>query len=248
MKLFVVDDEKMIKEYIKFIIAEEAMKIEVFEASTGKEAIDMAPKIKPFAVLMDIKMPEGNGLEAARKIVEKLPYVKIVFLSAYDKFEYAQEALRLGAMDYLLKPISPEDLKQLLKRLLTLTEKQEAKPAIMRQEEDDEDYEDEVIVKAKEYIQAHYHEKVQLQDVANYAGLSSTYFSKFFKQKTGINFSNYLNQVRLHKAKELMKNPNLTLNEISYRVGYEDLSYFSIVFQRYEGMTPTNYRRQLMTK
>ncbi|AKL93803.1 response regulator receiver protein [Clostridium aceticum] len=245
MKLLVVDDEKMIKEYIRFVIKEEALNIQVSEASTGKEALEMAKKTKPFAIMMDIKMPEGNGLEAARKIVEVLPGIKIVFLSAYDKFEYAQEALRLGAIDYLLKPIAPKDLKKLLERLLDLTEKATEKPFTISE---GENYEDEVVVKAREYIEAHYHEKVQLQDVANYAGLSSTYFSKFFKQKTGINFSSYLNKVRLYKAKELMKNPNLNLNEISYRVGYEDLSYFSIVFQRYEGMTPTSYRRQLMTK
>ncbi|SNS48642.1 two component transcriptional regulator, AraC family [Anaerovirgula multivorans] len=246
MKLLIVDDEKMMKEYTKFVIQEENLPITVFEASNGEEAIALAEKLQPDVIFMDIKMPQVNGLEATETIKQQQPSATVIFLSAYDKFEYAQKALRLGAYDYLLKPIPPKDLKNLLKRLLDDQKQRQA--AVPQEEKQQEIYEDQVILKAKEYVEDHYHSKIHLQNVADYVGLSSTYFSKFFKQKTAVNFSNYLNQVRIQKSKELMRNPNLSLNEISYRVGYEDLSYFSIVFQRYEGITPTGYRRQLMTK
>lgn len=246
MKLLIVDDEKMMKEYTKFVIQEEALPITVFEASNGEEAILQAEKLQPDVIFMDIKMPQVNGLEATEIIKQRQPSTTIIFLSAYDKFEYAQRALRLGAYDYLLKPIPPKDLKELLMKLL---ENQKQSPVEDLQEEKGKEiYEDEVILRAKEYIEGHYHSKIHLQDVADYVGLSNTYFSKFFKQKTGVNFSNHLNLVRIQKAKELMRNPNLSLNEVSYRVGYEDLSYFSIVFQKHEGVTPTAYRRQVMTK
>lgn len=246
MKLLIVDDEKMMKEYTKFVIQEENLPITVFEASNGEEAIALAEKLQPDVIFMDIKMPQVNGLEATEAIKQQQPSTNVIFLSAYDKFEYAQKALRLGAYDYLLKPIPPKDLKNLLKKLLDDQKQRQA--AVPQEEKQQEIYEDQVILKAKEYIEDHYHSKIHLQDVADHVGLSSTYFSKFFKQKTVVNFSNYLNQVRIQKSKELMRNPNLSLNEISYRVGYEDLSYFSIVFQRYEGITPTGYRKQLMTK
>lgn len=244
MKLLIVDDEKMMKEYIKFIIQEEKLPITVFEASNGEEAVSLAAKIQLDVIFMDIKMPQVNGLEAAEVIKKQQSSATIIFLSAYDKFEYAQKALRLGAHDYLLKPISPKDLKDLLKKFLIDKHQQQEKMV----EEKEEVCEDQVIVKAKEYVETHYHSKIHLRDIADHVGLSSSYFSKFFKQRTKVNFSNYLNQERIKKAKELMRNPNLSLNEISYRVGYEDLSYFSIVFQKYEGRTPTRYRRELMTK
>ncbi|SES85577.1 Helix-turn-helix domain-containing protein [Natronincola peptidivorans] len=242
MKLLIVDDERMMKEYTKYVIQEEGFPVLVFEASNGEEAIAMAEKVQPDAIFMDIKMPQVNGLEAMEMIKKSLPEAIVVFLSAYDKFEYAQKALRLGALDYILKPINPEDLKGLLKRLLALKQQQEP-PEVKK-----ETVEDDLIVKAKEYVEANYQNKIHLQDVSEYVGLSPTYFSKFFKKKTEVNFSNYLNQVRIEKAKELMKNPNLSIYQISYTVGYEDVSYFSIVFQKYTGITPTGYRRRLMTK
>lgn len=244
MKLLIVDDERMMKEYTKFIIQEARLPITVLEASNGEEAIALAEKMEPDVIFMDIKMPQVNGLEATEAIKQKQPSSIVIFLSAYDRFEYAQKALRLGAYDYLLKPIPPQDLKDLLKKLLAL--KQQKQEAVLVEEQ--EMYEDPLIIKAKEYVEQHYHGKILLHDVAKNVGLSPTYFSKFFKQKTKVNFSNYLNQIRIQKAKEYMREPSLSLNEISYKVGYEDLSYFSIVFQRYEGITPTGYRRQLMTR
>lgn len=244
MKLLIVDDEKMMQEYIKFVIHEENLDITVFEASNGEEAIAVTENIKPDVIFMDIKMPQVNGLEAAEAIRQQQPSAVIIFLSAYDKFEYAQKALRLGAYDYLLKPIPPKELKSLLIKLMGRKPQQD-KEAV---EDNEGVYEDDIILKAKEYIDAHYESKIHLRDLSDYVGLSPSYFSKFFKQKQKVNFSNYVNQVRIQKAKELMRNPNLNLNEISYRVGYEDLSYFSVVFQRYEGVTPTTYRRRLMTK
>ncbi|ABR49661.1 response regulator receiver protein [Alkaliphilus metalliredigens QYMF] len=242
--LLLVDDENMMKEYIKFIIKEEDMEIAVFEASNGLEAVEKAKQLQPNLILMDIKMPHMDGLEATEMIKKEVPLTKIVFLTAYDKFDYAQKALRLGAYDYLLKPISPEDFKGLINKILAESHQNQGDV----QNTTTLAPEDHVIKGAKEYIEDNYSEKIQLKDVANHVGLSPTYFSKFFKRKTQMNFSIYLNMARIEKAKELMRETTLTLNEISYRVGYEDLSYFSIVFQKYEASTPSDYRRRDMTK
>lgn len=181
MKLLIVDDEKMMKEYIKFIIQEEKLPFTVLEASNGEEAIAMVERMAPEVIFMDIKMPQVNGLEATEVIRQKHPSVIIIFLSAYDRFEYAQKALRLGAYDYLLKPISPQDLKGLLKKLIDLRQQQQSQLLVETKKE--EMQEDPLIIRAKEYIETHYHRKILLQDVADYVGLSTTYFSKFFKQR-----------------------------------------------------------------
>lgn len=244
MKLLIVDDEQITKDYIKFIIGEEKLPIDILEASNGEEAIFLVEQMKPDLILMDIEMPKLNGLQAAKAIRELEPSTSIVFLSAYEKFKYVQGALRLGARDYLLKPVAPDDLRDLLERFI------DDKSMLYNQIplDSDENYQDEIILKAKNYIGNNYHNKISLKDISDHVGLSPSYFSKYFREKTGINFSHYLNQTRIRRAKELMRNPNLSLHEISYKVGYEDLSYFSVVFQKYEGMVPTKYRRNIILK
>ena len=86
----------------------------VFEAANGEEAVEIARRYKPDNVLMDIKMPGLNGLQAAELIRQDSPTVKIVMLTAYDEFNYVQKALTLGVRDYLLKPVRPDMLVTLL--------------------------------------------------------------------------------------------------------------------------------------
>ena len=80
-------------------------------ASDGNEAVDKAVRVQPELVFMDIEMPFKSGLEAAAVIKRQLPGTHVVFLTAYDRFDYAVGALRSGGEDYLLKPVSEADLR-----------------------------------------------------------------------------------------------------------------------------------------
>lgn len=96
--------------------------------------------------------------------------------------------------------------------------------------------------KALEYIEKHYTSPISLEEVAEYAGLNSAYFSSLFKKEIGINFSNYVTEKRMNQAKHLLKNSNMPLIEIAMSLGYENQSYFSSVFKKYCQMTPKEYR------
>ncbi len=99
-----------------------------------------------------------------------------------------------------------------------------------------------IIYKTIEYTNAKYMEKISLEEIATHVNLSPSYFSKLFKTETGINYSTYLNQVRVEKSKELLLNEDLTLVEISNLVGFEEQSYFTKVFRRITGTTPGKFR------
>jgi two-component system response regulator YesN len=84
-----------------------------------------------------------------------------------------------------------------------------------------------------------------LEEVAEHVGLSPYYFSKLFKDRFGVTFIDYLTEVRIERAKEEMRDPNKSLKEVCFLVGYNDPNYFSRVFKKQTGLSPTEYRKTL---
>jgi two-component system response regulator YesN len=100
------------------------------------------------------------------------------------------------------------------------------------------------IDKACEYINKNYRQQISLDDLASMVGFSSFYFSKIFKIHKGINFIDYLTNVRISMGKELLKDNTISVKEISQLIGYNNADYFTRVFKRSEGLTPTEYRNK----
>jgi len=103
------------------------------------------------------------------------------------------------------------------------------------------DYSNKIVQATKEYLEAHYTEEISLEDVAEYVNISPQYFSKLIKKHTGFNFIDWLSMLRVNKAKELLTNSNLTVKEVCYMVGYKDPNYFSRIFKKKIGLTPSEY-------
>ncbi len=101
-----------------------------------------------------------------------------------------------------------------------------------------------VLDHAIEYIESNYQQGITLEDVAFEIGFSTYYFGKMFKKTYKTSFTDYLTDVRIRKAKELLRNPGITVKDITYEVGYMDPNYFTRVFKKHEGVTPTEYRNQ----
>ncbi|MBE2223414.1 MAG: response regulator [Anaerolineae bacterium] len=114
--ILIVDDMPIIRSALTRIISQQDGGIfsPVLEAANGEEAVALARTHKPDIILMDIKMPGLTGLQATSIIQQEQPDVKIVILTAYNEFSYAQKALKLGARDYILKPVRPQKILQLL--------------------------------------------------------------------------------------------------------------------------------------
>ena len=95
----------------------------------------------------------------------------------------------------------------------------------------------------KQYIKEHFASNLSLDEIAGAAELSNAYGSSIFKKETGMTITNYLIQVRMEEAQRLLRETNLTINEVGYKVGYLDARYFSKLFIRVVGVKPVDYRK-----
>lgn len=123
--LLVADDEIMVRRFVQFVANKYVPQLEIIgEASDGEEAVQKVLALRPDIFLTDIRMPKMDGLAAARTVVEKLPQTQVVFLTAYEEFAYAKQALDLKAEEYLVKPIRPQNLVEVLRRCVSKKRKQ----------------------------------------------------------------------------------------------------------------------------
>lgn len=443
-RLMIADDEALEREGLEWIIRRELPgEFRVIHAENGRRAIELAEEHRPHIVLMDVNMPGIQGLAALREIKERLPDAKLVVVTAYDYFAYAQEALSIGVREYIVKPAKREQVVRILQQLVEELERDKRKrteelglrdkvsqlqplvenelalmfmadqvldagtgqlsewldfpldqgcamviafpkasylrdkkkiydrirsfvkaqgePCIvsslinyhmaifLRKKPETEDtawkekiklcgeklcelaerqlefavsvgigavhkeaeglrtsyfeavfastyYErggqvclfDElkgnhtdgfrepgaqtdsgaamqqsyvtsalqhireererqtltVLDKAKGYIRERFAEELSLEEVADFVHLNPYYFSKIFKQQVGETFIDFVTNLRIGKAKELMTSTDMSLKEVCFEVGYKDPNYFSRVFKKVTGVTPTEYRGQ----
>lgn len=222
---------------------------QIHQAKNGREAVALFLEHKPQVAVLDIEMPGSSGLEAARQIRQSGYPCMILFLSAYDKFSYAREAITLRAMDYLLKPYEAQELILSVEEALNFYERTSGIPErqlSVPQETVEEDAPGQRMGQVREnierYIRSHYTTELSMQDVARAMNYSEAYFCKLFKQCFKVNFSAWLNEFRVEKAKEMLRDTRLSIREISLACGYTDANYFARVFKRITGRTPSEYR------
>ena len=224
---------------------------QVLEAKNGREAVELFQQHRPEVAILDIEMPGVSGLEAARQIRQSGIPCMILFLTAFDKFSYAREAISLRALDYLLKPYDEKELILAVEEALYLYDhrQNDRENKLLSGELTAPSQEDHTTLRLGQvreiidaYIREHYAEELSMQDVARAMNYSDAYFCKLFKQCFKINFSAYLNEYRIARAREMLQNTRLNVREISIACGYSDANYFARVFKRVTGMTPTEYR------
>lgn len=233
MNLLIADDEnlelKVLEKTVKKHFVDE---LEIFASSNGRKASQICDEVKPDIALLDIEMPGMNGIELAKYIKEKYADCIIIFITAYDRFDYAIEAMHIKAFDYLLKPWKEERLCELINTAIENVRSMQKTDSIVHSQKD-------VI---KDYIDRNYKKDISAKDVAGILGYSDVYFSKVFKQLFDDNFINYLTKIRIDRAKLLLKDVSFNIKEVGKSVGYADSNYFTKVFKRSVGMSPSEYR------
>ncbi len=250
IKILIADDERLERELLTDIICRRMEhEAEVRTAENGRKTLEVAALWGADLILLDIEMPGLNGIQAARQLLEQRPQTKIIFITAYSLFSYAHEAVRLGACDYILKPVDPDDVERAVRRAAAQAEAQRqlAKLARTGVQEADADNSDKVSLmmsKVKDYLQHNYMYDLSLDTVSEILGLSPSYFSVMFKRCFEVGFLDYLTELRIQAAKELLADPLRSTAEIASLVGYESASYFTRIFKKKTGQTPTDYRRQ----
>lgn len=347
--VLIVDDEKLIKKSIKVLIESYATQFNVIgEAKNGKEGLALNRRLTPDLIITDIRIPKVDGLKFIQEAKSHDQSTKFMIVSGYDEFEYAQQALRFGVVDFLLKPIKPDQFLESLRKVYRQLESEKNEPKKrsewlwtlksyaeqlaeqiwqldenkmiqicknlhMEVSEKNEDsqvihslYKDLLaylqgemndktnsagsdlnfsveplsfpsehdriqekmidiclnvmgkikenrnfghrnrILQAVQYVQNHFADKeLSLQKMADMVQMSPSYFSVEFKKEMGTNFSQYLTETRIEKAKSLLNDPLCKTYEIAYAVGYKDYPHFTKTFKKRTGLTPSEYRKRM---
>lgn len=246
LKMLIVDDDWLISDSLKSMDEWHERNIDVVgTAENGKEAIFWIENEKLDIILTDIRMPEMDGIELTKYIYEKKSNIQVIIMSGYEEFSYAQKAMRYNAKGYVLKPIDTDELMDAIDRI----QKDLNYPKNEGNESENEPttYHERLVLSAQSYILTNLMKPLTLKEIANRLHLTDHYFGQVFKSVTGETFLNYLTRVRMEKARELTKNPNLKIYEIGTLVGYKDPKSFTKTFQRLYNMTPNEFRKQYFT-
>lgn len=243
MKVLVVEDEEMIRKGIVLAVDWAALDcVVVGEASNGEEGLEAAQRYAPTLIITDLKMPKMDGIEMLRRLREAGNNAFVIILTAYDSFAYAQSALRLGAVDFLLKPFHDGELEQAVQALRRRMESAEGeRPAVIPglKKGDKSKY----VLQAMGYIGEHYSDpNITVAEIAQSIGISEGHLSHTFKKETDYTLLNYLTRYRIHKAMELLRDCRVKVYEVAQQVGYKDITYFSATFKKVVGISPSEYQ------
>ena len=240
MKVLIVEDEEMIRKGIILTIDWQALDCKIVgEAANGLEGLEAVERLHPDLIITDIRMPQMDGIEMMQHLRQAGNNTHVIILSAYDTFSYAQSALRLGAVDYLLKPFHDGELEQ------AVTQVQKKLPAKTEFPTVKEGPKTKYVREAMDFIRLHYNDPdMSVGTLAEHLSISEGYLSHTFKKETGLSPLNYLTQYRIHQAMDLLRDCRLRVYEVAEKVGYQDIAYFSSTFKKLTGQSPSDYQNR----
>lgn len=267
VKVMIIDDEEIIRDGLKKTVDWESMDCVIAgEAEDGSSGLKSAMAIKPDLIFTDIRMPGLDGLQMIARLKEMKLICKVIILTGFRDFEYAQEAVKQGAFRFLLKPVKTEDLKlaitdavkeikstkskneiysnleKRVKEYYGLEQSEKAKPAEGIKPVEAANTPNYLVGKALSYIKTNYYRDLNLKAVSDEVYVSTWYLSKLLKKETGDNFINILNRIRVENAKKLMQDPKYKIYEIANAVGFTDVPYFTKTFKKVTGFTPMEFK------
>lgn len=211
-------------------------------AYSGREALKKMASAAYGILLTDIRMEGMDGLELVRQVREAYPQTVCIIMTAYDQFSYAQQAIRLGVKDFLVKPCAESTMRALLESIL-LSESETATQETEESASNDEN----IFPQAVAYIQNHLYDNITMAEVANRFNLSYSYFSRIFHLNTGKTFIRYLTQLRMEEACRRMLSGE-KMNDISKSLGYQNAANFTRAFSREFGLSPAKWLEQARTR
>ncbi len=249
IKVIIVEDEEMIRRGLVHTMDWLSMGAMVIaDAKNGKEGLEKILELKPDVVMTDIRMPIMDGFEMLEKAKAVYDFRSII-LTSYQEFDYAKKAISLNATDYLLKPVTEEDLKKTLIKIqekINLENKRNEDMGI-KLRQDFERFMGENKAKnyyvqiALERLVENYREKVSIESIALELGVSASYLSRKFKQITKRTYLEILNEYRVIQAVKLLGEGRYRVSEVADKTGFSDYKHFYSVFKKYTGVTPSEY-------
>ncbi|MDF3000058.1 MAG: DNA-binding response regulator [Bacillota bacterium] len=244
--VLIVEDELLEQDFLRSVVLDELLPEDtLLTCESGVEAINLAKEHRPDMIIMDVRIPELDGISAIEEIRKFLPNACISVLSAYSDFSYAQKSVSLRVFEYLLKPIKPTDFKDVFCRMMGTVSTNEVQPELRQDEKTAESKPERqyFIEESLKFIKEHFRERLTLETVASKVFVNPKYFSHVFKREMGVAFTEYVIGLKIEYACKLLETTNYHAYRISIECGFSDPSYFNRVFCAQMNMTPQTYRK-----
>lgn len=246
LTVLIADDEPIERKVIAKIISDRRLPAVVIGfAESGTEALHQSGALRPDLVFIDIRMPGMTGLDAAAAIKRNRPETFIAIVTAYDEFDYAKRAIDIHADYFLLKPVIPDEVEKIVRECAGETNALFPVPA--GSSADISPKRMQLAQETVKLLHRHYAEPISLSWIASKLNVSEKYLSRTFKEAYNTSVMHYLTQIRIERAAEFLKDPNVTVAEVAEKVGFSSASYFGQTFKRLRRMTPLQYQKQAFT-
>ena len=240
----VAEDEERMREYLARKTAELDANLQCAgKAADGEEAVELVERYLPDLLITDIKMPVLGGLELVERIRRTNPDMRVLIVSGFSEFEYARRAIELGVDDYIVKPIDPEKLGEILRRIRIRLEASaasvDAQFGLDRLGAAEAELADAVEV----YLKENYRNPYSLERLAASFRCKPAYLLRLYKRTKGSTPTQDLIRLRIEKAKRLLVgHPHMEIKQVAAAVGYEDALYFSRLFKKETGLNPSAFK------
>lgn len=259
-RVMVVDDEPIVRKAIADQIDWSKYQISVVKtAAHAVEALDYLRENDVELMLVDVRLPVMDGLELIRQVKQIKRDVEFVVISGYSDFTYAQQAMRLGVRDYILKPVDEASLLNAIKagrdaweQKRFLHQLQEVGATVPKVESTQSHRHSATVTRLLSIVEEEIaNENLSLKWISSEKMfLNENYLSKLFQKELKQRFSSYILERRMLTAMRLMiHHPDMMIQEIARDTGFGDNSqYFSLTFKKYSGYTPREYRKLLLSQ
>lgn len=239
MRILVAEDEeRSCRGITRLIRSIDESYYVVAQAADGRDALEKIKKHRPDVVLTDIQMPFMNGLALVQAAHREQLYPHFAIISAFAEFEYAKKAISYGVKEFLVKPITYDDVEELLRKLEQMPRNPNYPHAHSRNGTHP------LITKLLDIVEEQYHQKITLEELAIQLHVTPEYLSTLFSKELNQSFSTYLQTYRVEKSKTLLLQPNAKIYQVSSQLGFSDVKYFCRVFKKITGYPPSQFMQE----
>ncbi len=219
-------------------------------AENGKTGLEKALRLIPDIVLSDVMMPEMDGIEMLEKIKNdfRTSHIPVVMLTAKADIDSRLTGLERGADAYLIKPFNENELHIQLRSLIELRKKLHERYASLNDFPETHDIsiklEDKFMMKVRAILDRNVgNEEFEINDLCRELAVSHAQLYRKFKSISNLTIAEYFKLLRLHRAKDLLSNPELNITQVAFSVGFKNLSHFSREFALQFGKSPKELRK-----
>jgi YesN/AraC family two-component response regulator len=249
MTILLVDDEKQALDGILHGVDFDALGLDtVLTARSGEEARELIVRQRIDLLVTDIEMADLSGLELLEWIRDRQYPILTIFCTAFRNFDYAKKALELHAFDYFLKPIRYEELTEKLQSAIrsigVIRQADDPAPKPAPQESAPPTKVRGVIQTVCKYIEENLASEITRSDLARLVYMNPDYLGTIFKEEIGCSITIYIQNLRLTRARQLLRETDLPISKVAEQVGYDNISYFSKLFRQKIGCQPGEYRKK----